>query len=820
MARLSMLTIWLIALLQLGLTSADKLQVYLQTPDYECVNGCYQALTLVSFKDITAKKPATADQCNSTSFASSLALCSEAYCDEKRQEAGWTYMTQTCKKSKVTLKKQATYTAQIDKNMVPQVDTIKDKKKSFNGTVLIDQHSWDIGYRTVNFADLTSQSHGFGFAVYLFMITAVIIGLVNRLISLSVHSFVKDISPEDANNPPVSIKRSRGSQIYTWWRKNVTLPAAFGYRHAQPWGWVSIPTRLQSILIFLFVAINVIFMCVGYDLFDENMSEPDDKQAQLLDYLQYRTGVMCVYNMPLLWMLAGRNDVILWVTGWSFSSINLWHRWVARMAVLQAFIHGVAYTIMKKDSLYERFFHRMYWATGIFALICFVFLVVLSIKPIRSRWYELFLITHIALALMSLVLLYFHLTHMKGKYNPWVWACVAVWCLDRAIRVARVLVLTHKALSKKGKNTVALMSDNESGLIRLSITTSIMMKPEPGQYYFIYQPFSIKPWENHPFTLASWKVDQVAKSTTLNFLVAPQKGITKKWRKRILKTEKKMDHTRFLLEGPYGHSNPIQNYEHVLLVAGGSGITSMLAYIHQLQNHREDLKQLRTKSITLVWVVKHIPYASDVLDNELKAFANNASAIPGIKVNIQLHISRSGDSTPTRTMIGSISSESSSSGWTPAMTRNNSQVDSLPPMTRNNSEVHPVPLMTRKNSQYNTSPTSTSLAAFSEKAGDDIDEDRLHHIPLKDPLESDEKPKAPAAMPTSGLTLHSGRPVMRDLVDTALQTLVGGERLAVSACGPARMVDDMRQAVVSVYGSEEGEVNGSTLEYFEELFSW
>ncbi|WWC71775.1 uncharacterized protein I206_105734 [Kwoniella pini CBS 10737] len=809
MARPSLFIIWLVTLIQVQLIRADNLQVYLQTPDYECVYACYVALTPVSFGDITAKKPTIANQCNSTDFASSLALCSETYCDEKHQDAGWTYMTQTCKKSKITLKKQATYTAQIDKSTVTTVDAIAQKKKTFNGTVLINQRSWEVGYRTL--------SHGFGFAVYLFMVTAVLIGVINRLISLSVHQFAKDLSPENASSPTVTSKHSIRSRTYTWWRKNITLPASFGYRHAQPWGWVSIPTRLQSILIFFFVAINIIFMCVGYDLFDENILDPDDKQAQLLDYLQYRTGVMCVYNMPLLWMLAGRNDVILWLTGWSYSSINLWHRWVARMAVLQALIHGVAYTIIKKDSLYERFFHRMYWATGIFALICFVFLVVLSIKPIRSRWYELFLITHIALALMSLVLLWFHLTHMKGKYDPWVWACAAIWCLDRAIRIARVLVLTHKALSKKGKNTVAIMSDNESGLIRLSITTSIKMTPQPGQYYFIYQPFSIKPWENHPFTLASWKTDDASKSTTLDFLVAPQKGITKKWRKRILKTEKKMDHTRFLLEGPYGHSNPVQNFEHILLVAGGSGITSMLAYIHQLQNHSEDLKQIRTKTLSLIWVVKHTAYASDVLDNELKAFVNDCNTIPGIRVDIQLYISRSGDSSPNRMAIGSLNSESSTS--TPAMTRKNSDWDNSPPTTKNNSMLHSVPLLMRKESNH-TSPTISSMEAFPEKAGEEDAEGQLQHIPLEDPLVKAEQEKQGVIIGTSGLTLHSGRPTMNNLIDLGLERLVGGERLAVSACGPAKMVDDMRQAVVNAYGSEEGKINGSTLEYFEELFSW
>lgn len=27
---------------------------------------------------------------------------------------------------------------------------------------------------------------------------------------------------------------------------------------------------------------------------------------------------MAFYNLPLLWVLGGRNDVFMWITGWSF----------------------------------------------------------------------------------------------------------------------------------------------------------------------------------------------------------------------------------------------------------------------------------------------------------------------------------------------------------------------------------------------------------------------------------------------------------------------------------------------------------------------
>ncbi|WWC90930.1 uncharacterized protein L201_005868 [Kwoniella dendrophila CBS 6074] len=794
----SQLCLALLTLLAIGLRPISALLVIqMKIPAYQCVEACYESLSEVTFGDIKSKKVSLKDQCSSTYFTTSLALCSQNYCIPENQLKGWEYYQDQCNKSNVTLKDQNQVLLKINDTVKTKtIDIFEKNKKGFNQTVLIDQRSFDAGYKTL-YAEWqkVAFSHAFGFAVYIFLGIAVVIGVINRLISLSFYRRHISSSLEDTNSPARTNDQSISTRSYTWWRKHITMPALFGYQHSQPWGWVTIPTRLQSVLIFLFIAIQIVFTCVGYELFDDNLSDPIDKQSQLLDLLQYRTGVMCVYNLPLLWLLAGRNDVVLWLTGWSFSSVNLWHRWIARCAVAQAFIHGVVYSIDKRNDLTNRFLHRMYWTTGIFALICFILLVVLSIKPFRARWYEFFLVTHIILAMLSLILLYFHLTHMRGRFDPYVYACGAVWGFDRVIRLLRVFVLTHKALSKDGNNTAAVMSDNDSGLVRLSIQTSIKITPKAGQYYFLYKPFSMKPWENHPFTVASWEINEKSNSTTLHFLVAPQNGTTKKWRKSILKKPNRTDNIRLLLEGPYGHKHPIENYENILLVAGGSGITSMLAYIHTFKHHLNDLHNVRTKSMNLVWVVKNIPYTNDVLEHELKEFMQTnkeKEVIKGIKVNIQLYVTREGDVSPRTLVESTFSSQSSpSSSSTPNISRSNSV-----------------------SNENGSSPQTVANSIMSEKISGDLDE-----IPLSKAEYNNEKGGL-SSNSQSGLTIHSGRPKMQDLLNTAVNELVGNDKLAISACGPAIMTDDMRKAVCNVYGTEEGKVNGKTLEYFEELFSW
>lgn len=61
---------------------------------------------------------------------------------------------------------------------------------------------------------------------------------------------------------------------------------------------------------------------IQYDLFYDNMYWYGRIDVQLARYVADRTGIMSFYNMILLWLLAGRNDVVIWLTGWSYREYN------------------------------------------------------------------------------------------------------------------------------------------------------------------------------------------------------------------------------------------------------------------------------------------------------------------------------------------------------------------------------------------------------------------------------------------------------------------------------------------------------------------
>ena len=105
----------------------------------------------------------------------------------------------------------------------------------------------------------------------------VFLGAVNRLVAFVVHRyFTGRTLPVDAERFSVGagkrISPNAGlvNKIHNLLAKHILLPATFGYRHIQPWGWCTIPTRLQSILVFIFFALNFIFCATDWHLFPGN----------------------------------------------------------------------------------------------------------------------------------------------------------------------------------------------------------------------------------------------------------------------------------------------------------------------------------------------------------------------------------------------------------------------------------------------------------------------------------------------------------------------------------------------------------------------
>ncbi|CAK9782632.1 hypothetical protein CC85DRAFT_326861 [Cutaneotrichosporon oleaginosum] len=514
----------------------------------------------------------------------------------------------------------------------------------------------------------------------------------------------------------------------------------------------------QIYLIALYLVINVIWSCLGYRTANDNLFFPGRRDKQLARFVADRTGIMSFYNLPLLFLLAGRNDLLIWLTGWSYASCTLWHRWVARVATLQAIVHSVAYTWLEGERLAARWTEDP-WRTGVVATIVMALMLPFAIRPLRERAYEAFLAVHIILSLVLLVLLFLHVRNFGTGYHAYLWACVGIWVFDRAARLTRVLFLTPTFKP----NALALLP-NPHGFVRLAIRTPRTLSPSPGSYFFLHLP-SISPLANHPFTLASYRRTG-AGGTELHFLCKPRGGSTSLLRASVERAlANAIPHDlgalklAVLLEGPYGVSHRLDRFDRVLLVAGGSGITALLPYI-----------PLR-ECVSVVWMVQDAAQAEDVLVNELRQ-----SAIGAALVDVWV----TGSTTPSACL----------SRW---------PLGPPVPPPRAPSPEFPCPAaFSGYRCSYNSHmyrPTLSSPDAQHVLGGYTVVEKGRGEC-------------------NGRVRVRWGRPCVTEILERHLH--LEHSRLAILACGPDGMMDDMRAAVAAAYGR----VGGDQMEYFEEAFSW
>lgn len=145
---------------------------------------------------------------------------------------------------------------------------------------------------------------------------------------------------------PAMHKRFRNSTITTKLQQYLFLPALFGSRRLEPLpgniGYV--PGRALSLFITIYVVLNVVFSAVNFATFSPNLWFVSP-EFELCEYVGNRTGTLSLVNMTIAILFAGRNNILIAITGWSQTTFLTFHRWAARVSTLQAVVHSIVYTL-------------------------------------------------------------------------------------------------------------------------------------------------------------------------------------------------------------------------------------------------------------------------------------------------------------------------------------------------------------------------------------------------------------------------------------------------------------------------------------------
>ncbi|EFE31399.1 metalloreductase transmembrane component, putative [Trichophyton benhamiae CBS 112371] len=474
----------------------------------------------------------------------------------------------------------------------------------------------------------------------------------------------------------------------------------------------------------------------------------------------YRTGFMTVAQLPLILLLAGKRNIIGFLTGSSHERLNWLHRWTARTLWMSATIHmgfwfrswgrfNYIATKVRTDPLTQR---------GIAAWSILTFILFATLSPVRRWSYELFFVSHVVTYAGFIAAAWLH---AEPEVKMWVWVSIALVVFDRVARWAMMvwsnLAIFSRSSSRSNSSSSSSLWANYATFTPLAgnVTRVTIRNPviswKPGQHVFLSVP-ALAPFQSHPFTISSLPSDN-----KIEFLIRAESGATRailnhaeKWNTAI-----DSDSTRLVaLDGPYGAIRPLRQFDSVVFFAGSMGVTFTMPLLRDIvdgwKGECNGGSIPITKHIHFVWAIRshsHISWFQKELESLMRDVedcrATNSKFRPTFEISIYL--------------------------------------TSDPHMSATSPSAHGTGLhIQRTPSTASDSSQTTSLS----------------------PLVSWEK----GVSSKSPVCLRTGRPNIDNIILSTLEVAEGES--AVVVCGPSGLSTDVRRNVVSL--SDERAVHKGT----------
>lgn len=414
----------------------------------------------------------------------------------------------------------------------------------------------------------------------------------------------------------------------TFWkliRQKVATPAAYGYSHSSAVKSfkifnMAIPTRPQSLVLLTYGIMHLIMFFPNIELFHENTRFPG-YGYQISRYAADRSGLMAMGHLPLIFLFAGRNNIMITLTGWSFETFNAYHRWIARGMYIDVFIHSVSfsrYEAFKSD--FPGIYEEKYVVWGLIATICGGLIMFFSLRHFRDRAHEFFLITHWLFISLFLAGVWWHL-EAQG-YMEWLYAAIAIWGFDRVARLVRIVV--------SGLNAKAEVQLHPHNVMKFKIDYSNVWTPTAGTHVYVTFLRLTSFWQSHPFSV--YRSTVPGEESKMIMCVRKQSGVTKTIAQSI--SSSSTTTMPILIDGPYGQRFPLANYSTVVFISGGIGSTAAFSYIDGLIRSGHQEKQ----RLVFIWAIRN--------RTELNWFKDEIQYLQTNNIELQIFITNQGEPDP------------------------------------------------------------------------------------------------------------------------------------------------------------------------------
>lgn len=354
-------------------------------------------------------------------------------------------------------------------------------------------------------------------------------------------------------------------------------------------------------------------------------------------------GHLSSIQMALLFFPVVRNSIWLNLLGISYERALKFHRVMARITLIFVIVHFITMDHLFGREMLSQDMKTKYGDGAVHGFISFIALgvtIVLSWEPIRRRFWDAFLVSHLILFPVTIIFACLH--NYQVRY--YLAAPLFLYVVDRLVRFIRSMRQVE-IVSMKVLNGATASDPTIARVIRLEVTQPQgwwRRKPfqfSPGDYCFLNVP-AISHFAAHPFSMSSSPyslfgsslmtfhiIDMGPGSFTYNLIeyliqhveedrqpseempifkdgVLVKEQPTIQIKKLVQPGTKHPIKIPCGVDGPYGSlSVPLEDYSTIVLVAGGIGITPLYSILTSLliRQHTPSSQPRTVRKIHLIW---------------------------------------------------------------------------------------------------------------------------------------------------------------------------------------------------------------------------
>lgn len=437
----------------------------------------------------------------------------------------------------------------------------------------------------------------------------------------------------------VSMKTSKSSKFYINFKNNL-LHSIY-----------TMPVRMHALIIIGYIILNIVFCCINYEIVYPNAVFTCRKGQRLVSIAD-RTGIIGTVQLPLLFLFSSRNNFLIFTTGLSYRTFQMFHKWTSRIVFILLLLHCAFYlTFVNVRGDYIQRWGLLKWkcANTAFAAISITFLF----SFFRRYFYEWFKSSHRILLIIFSIGSWYHCLTLG--WTEYLITAFSIWGVDYLIRFGKLI--SSGGILKGQCKVIFDTNTKEVHSIKIVTNHSGWWRPYPSCYCWItilrYDLF----WESHPFTVVSATAE--SNYNQLVFVIRVKNGLTKRLANYISKFPNGECDINLLVEGPYGNNIPFKQYEQSILVAGGVGMAVIysivldIAQIYRAQelrgkknnNNNFSNGNYKNKYISLIWLIPNF--------ESLISFKNEIETLHNFKdlINIQIFITREVSDNKLQTII-------------------------------------------------------------------------------------------------------------------------------------------------------------------------